>query len=210
MLRLTSLLAMLCVTIGFSLMAGCGGQTPPPAAEEHGDHDHEHGDHDHEHGEHEHGDHAHEGEAGHEHGHSSTGPNGGHLIELGEEDYHAELVHDDYQPSVSLYLLDAQARSPVVTATKEMLLNVLVNGAPQQFKLMAAPLSGEKDGSASRFHSTDESLWRLISDESKLSGRFNVSIGGKQFVGQFDHAPHGEHAGDHKHDQADTRSRAAR
>ena len=204
MIRWTSLLAMLCVTVGFGLMAGCSGQPTPPVTEEHEGHDHEHGEHDHEHGEHdhEHGDHKHEGEVGHKHDHSSTGPNGGHLIELGEEDYHAELVHDEKQPSVSLYLLDAEARSPVTTSSEEVTLNLVADGAPKQFKLTAAPLEGEAEGKTSRFQSDDESLWRLVSDESKLSGRFNVSIGGKQFVGKFEHAAHGEHAGEHDHDQA--------
>jgi hypothetical protein len=134
------------------------------------------------------------------------------LIELGQEDYHAELVHNDDKPSVSLYLLDEQARSPVTTAAEELTLNLVVDGNAQQFKLAAAPLQGEAEGKASRFHSQDESLWRLISDENKLSGRFNVTIEGKQFVGKIEHAAHGKHAGEHghDHDQAGVKLRAAR
>ena len=41
---------------------------------------------------------------GHDHGHASEGPHHGHLIELGEEEYHAELTHDDATGKVRLFL----------------------------------------------------------------------------------------------------------
>ena len=40
------------------------------------------------------------------HGHPSEGPHHGGLIELGNEEYHAELVHDDDAGTVTLYILD--------------------------------------------------------------------------------------------------------
>src|SRR5688572_27330574 len=70
-------------------LSGCGkSNTGSPAAGASGDahsHSHAHG-------------HSH----GHDHGH---GPHGGHIIELGSEDYHAELTLDAESQTVGIHLL---------------------------------------------------------------------------------------------------------
>ncbi len=42
------------------------------------------------------------------HSHPTEGPHHGTLIELGKEEYHAELVHDDKM--VTIYILDSAAK----------------------------------------------------------------------------------------------------
>ena len=45
------------------------------------------------------------------HAHPSEGPHHGTLVELGNEEFHAEVVHDD--KSVTVYVLDAGATKAV-------------------------------------------------------------------------------------------------
>jgi len=48
------------------------------------------------------------------HEHGDAGPHGGHLVELGEEEYHAEVVLDVKSKAVSVYILssDPQKAAP--------------------------------------------------------------------------------------------------
>jgi hypothetical protein len=129
----------------------------------------------------------------HVHDHPSEGPHGGHLIELGAEEYHAELVHDDATKTVTVYLLDSKAAQPVGIAETELTLNLVVDGKPQQAKLAAAPQPGDTEGHASRFSVVDEKVLEAL-DAPKTTGRLNVTISGKPYVGEIAHEEH-----DHKH-----------
>jgi hypothetical protein len=128
-----------------------------------------------------------------EHDHPSEGPHGGHLIELGAEEYHAELVHDDATKTVTVYLLDSKATQPVGIAETELTLNLVVDGKPQQVKLAAAPQPGDTEGNASRFSVVDEKVLEAL-DAPKTTGRLNVTIAGKSYTGEIAHEAH-----DHKH-----------
>src|SRR5690242_18148959 len=93
------------------LSLGCGGNpAPSPVAKTDGPQDH------------------HE----EEHAHPDEGPHDGHLIELGQEEYHAELVHDDASSTVTLYVLDSTARSAVAIEEETVKLNLVVDGKPAQ------------------------------------------------------------------------------
>lgn len=53
-------------------------------------------------------------EHGHDHAHGAPGPHGGELQELGDkEDTHAELVHDQANGKITLYLLGKDQKTPV-------------------------------------------------------------------------------------------------
>jgi hypothetical protein len=43
-------------------------------------------------------------------GHAEVGPHKGTLIELGEEEYHAELVNDEKTHTATIYLLDGEVK----------------------------------------------------------------------------------------------------
>jgi len=106
-------------------LAGCTGETKEaPKAE--GEH-HEGDGHDH----------------GHEHGHATEGPHHGHLIELGNDEYHAELTHDDATKTITIYLLGKDAVTPVAIADAELALNLVSAGKPLQVKLAAAPQASD-------------------------------------------------------------------
>jgi len=125
-------------------------------------------------------------------GHPEEGPHNGHLIELGKEEYHAELVHDDAAHKVTIYLLDGAAKKAVAIADKELSVNIVVGGKPQQYKLLAVPQSEDAAGQASRFELTNEELCEALDDE-KTAGRLNVAIAGKSYSGEMSHAGHEDH-----------------
>jgi hypothetical protein len=122
--------------------------------------------------------------------HPSVGPHKGHLIELGNEEYHAEIVHDDATHTVTIYLLDSAAKKAVTTAATSIAVNLVVDGKPAQFTVAAKPIEGEPAEQSSRFESSDEKL-SVALDAEGASGRMNVSIAGKEYSGTI---------GAHKHD----------
>lgn len=134
-----------------------------------------------------------EDDHGHEHAHPEKGPQGGRLIEFGREEYHGELVHDDANKSVTLYLLDSKAVEPVAVTNAELTLNLIVDGKPQQAKLTAAPQAGDKEGEASRFTTTDDLAFAAL-EEEHTTGRVNVTIGDKSYTGEIQ----GGHEHEHK------------
>lgn len=129
-----------------------------------------------------------------EHAHPTDGPHGGHLIELGNEEYHAELAHDDKTHTVSIYLLDATAKKAVPIDAKEVKVNLVVGGKPSQYSLPAKPLEGEPAGQSSRFELADEAFMEAL-EAKTTKGRLSVTISGKDFSGAIEHH---EHDDEHK------------
>jgi len=135
-----------------------------------------------------------------EHGHTSSGPHGGAIIELGE--YHAELVHDDAAGTVTVYILDGAAAKNVPVDAAEATINVTHDGQGEQFKLAASPVEGEPEGFSSRFVSSEAELGE---DLDHAAAVFVVSINGTQHRGEIVHHHDGDdhdhgHADDHNHD----------
>ena len=124
--------------------------------------------------------------------HPHEGPHGGHVIDLGSGEYHAELTHDDTTKSVAIYLFDAELKKPVTTTEQEITINLTVDGKPQEYKLPAAPQAEDAKGESSRFELKDDKLvdaW----DAPKSTGRVRVNIGGKSYSGDIEAHEHGEH-----------------
>ena len=69
----------------------------------------------------------------------------------------------------------------------------MVEGKPLQFPLAAVPGEGDGPGHASRFEITDEVLHHAL--EGDATGKLNVTIQGKPYVGTIEHHDHGH--GDH-------------
>lgn len=133
---------------------------------------------------------------GAEEGHPTEGPHHGGLIELGKEEYHAELVHDEKAATVTIYLLDGPtAKEAVSTDAKDVTINVKHDGKPEQFKLAAQPDEGDPEGTSSRFVSKDAELIKHL-DEEGAEAALVVKINGKQFNGKISHSH--DHAG-HAH-----------
>lgn len=168
-----TLLFAVCATLAF---AGCDhSKSPPNVISEETEHHAGDG-------------HAH-GEAGHSH--STQGPHQGHLIELGLEEFHAELTHDDASQTTTIYLLDHAAKEPVAIPDAQIMLNLVIDGQPMQAALAATPQEGDPAGQSSRFSVMDEQILDALKGE-KTTGEINVSIGGKEYSGKVEHHHHGE------------------
>ncbi len=128
-----------------------------------------------------------------EHGHTSTGPHGGAIIELGE--YHGELVHDDAAGTVTVFVLDGAAAKNVPVDATEAVINITREGLAKQFNLPASPVEGEPEGWSSRFVSSEVELAKEL-DNPGAAAVFVVSINGQQHRGMV------EHHHDHDHDHA--------
>ncbi|TWT67371.1 hypothetical protein [Allorhodopirellula solitaria] len=131
----------------------------------------------------------------HDHDHPSEGPHHGTLVELGDEEYHAEVVHD--ADSVTIYMLGASAKAAVPIAAPELTINLVHDGTPEQFTLSARPQENEPEGKSSRFTIEDAELVSHLDDES-AAPRLSVTIEGTSFQGAIEHDH--DHAGhDHAH-----------
>lgn len=122
----------------------------------------------------------------HEHAHAAEGPHGGSIVELGTEEHHAELVHDETSGTVTIYLLDASAAKASPIAAAEVVINLTHEGAGEQFKLAAAPDAGDPAGSSSRFASADPELAKEL-DHAHGGATLVVEIEGKQYRGELGH-----------------------
>ena len=130
-----------------------------------------------------------------EHDHPTTGPHQGTLVELGNEQYHAEVVHDEKAGSVTIYILDHTAKKAVAIKADEIVINLKHHGKGEQFKLAAAPDKGDTSGS-SRFQSEDKELSEDL-DVEGAEARVVIEIGGKSYSGELKHI----HDNDHDHDR---------
>lgn len=145
-----------------------------------------------------------------EHEHPSQGPHGGQLVELGNEQYHAEIVHDESAGTVTVYLLDAAAEKLVPIEAPELTINLKHGGKPEQFKLTASPDADDPPGRSSRFVSEDQELGGDL-DRDGADPRLAVTIEGKPYTASIehdhdhDHGDEHDHADDHDHDHEDER-----
>jgi hypothetical protein len=136
--------------------------------------------------------------SGHAHAHPSEGPHHGDLVELGNEEFHAEVVHDEDHGTLEIYILDGDAAKQVANDATELTINVTHDGQPEQFTLVAKPDDGDESGKSSRFVSEDNELAAHLHEEG-TNPRMVVKINGKSYRGEITHDH--DHAGhDHGHD----------
>lgn len=134
------------------------------------------------------------------HAHPEHGPHEGDLIELGDEEYHAELVHDEQSGTVTIYILDGAAKSAVPIAATEVTINVGHEGSSEQFSLTARPDSADPDGKSSRFVTDVAALAEHLEHEEDTK-RLVVEIEGKSFNGNIVH--HHDHGAEGHEDHED-------
>lgn len=134
----------------------------------------------------------------HTHEHPDRGPHGGDVVELGNEEYHAEIVHER-DGRLSVYILDGAAATAVPIETPDVTINVVDDGQPMQFRLAAAPTDADPAGSSSRFVSTDDAPGRAL-DRAGARAKLAVTIDGTNYQGAIAHqhvtcGPCGRHGG---------------
>jgi hypothetical protein len=122
--------------------------------------------------------------AGHEeHPHPTSGPHGGDLVELGNEQYHAEVVH---KGEAIVYILDSAAKAPVAIDATEIIFNLTHDGKAEQFKLAAKPAASDAPGKSSVFSSNDAELVADL-EEGHAEVQMVLTIDGAQFRGNLEH-----------------------
>lgn len=174
----------------FALSAGCGAtQAPTSTAKAHTTGEEKHARHDHDADDHHDHDH---------HDHAELGPHGGQLVELGEEEFHAEIIHNDDTHAVSVYVLDGRAEDTVAIAAPSVTIEVDAGGASRRFSLPAVHLGQDDATRTFCFEAVDEALCEALDEEGSKS-IVSVEIDGKSFSGAF------AHAHDHEHDHAHAR-----
>ncbi len=115
----------------------------------------------------------------HEHAHGDP-PHGGTLIELGEEEYHGELVHDQEAGTVTVYILDGHVENAVPIAAEE----ITISAQSQSYTLKAQPQEGEAQGQSSRFVSSDKELSDFMAGED-VHARLILQIEGQPYNGSI-------------------------
>lgn len=120
------------------------------------------------------------------HAHPENGPHGGELVELGNEAYHIEMVHED--SGANFYVLDGSAMTPVAIAATNLVLSLKLKGEQQSFELLAVPEATDQPGKASRFQSDDHVLTTWL--EAEAEGVIVVQIDGRSFTGKIAHHDH--------------------
>lgn len=176
------LLAVICcVAMPF---VGCNSATQDApeagseAAHDHAGHDHGHGD-------------AHD----HGHSHEAVGPHGGHLLELGQEQYHAEWTHDENAKSVTVYFLDGEAKESVAVDPESAKIEVVIEGKEPMTYAMK-PVGEEADAGYS--HQDGALLTGLNMVGHGVQAKLMVTIEGQPFEAAFQHLEH-DHGHDHGH-----------
>ena len=156
-------------------LTGCGQPTPPAAAKtaapaDHDDHDHAAP---HAHGDHEHG----------------AGPHGGTLADWGGGKYHVEFTVDHDKKEATIYLLGADEKTPAPATVVDGKLLLTIREPAFQVELVARPLDGEADTTASRYVGTHDSLGIV----REFAGTISGVVDGTPYAGDFE-----EHAHEHE------------
>ncbi|MEO8498858.1 MAG: hypothetical protein ABI614_27670 [Planctomycetota bacterium] len=157
------------------LLAACNSSAPSPVpappAVDHSEHDHAHA-----------------------HSHAETGPNGGHLVELGDEAYHIEWTHDDATGLVTLYVLDGTAQKFVPIPSEAITITVKVKDSTE-YHLAAVDSIGDPPVSAKFELKSPELLVALGLAGAGADVSVALTIDGKDYRGEFERHEHG-----HNHD----------
>jgi hypothetical protein len=126
------------------------------------------------------------GSAASVHNHPTKGPHGGSLIELGKEEYHVEMLHDDAAGTVTFHVLDSSATKMVPIDATEIVVNLKHGGKAEQFKVAAKADPTDPAGKSSRFISTDKELAEDLEAEG-ADPELVLMIGATQFRGKIEH-----------------------
>lgn len=136
------------------------------------------------------------------HDHPTEGPHHGDLVELGNEEYHAEIVHGD-GGEVTVYVLDSKAATSVPITATEVTINLSHDGQAEQFKLPAVRDASDPEGQSSRFTLKDEELAGDL-DAEGTNAKLVIVIDGKSYSGKIEHHHEGE-GHDHAHGEGENK-----
>jgi hypothetical protein len=137
-------------------------------------------------------------EHGHAHGGSAEGPHHGSLVELGKEEFHAEIVVDGNAHSLKLYLLGPDAKTAASTPATEA--TIAVEGGPT---LTLKAVEGQPEGMNTVFEVVDEKAVHDIAEAEFIHGELKITVGEKPFAAHVDAHFHADHDHDHGEKKAE-------
>jgi hypothetical protein len=117
-------------------------------------------------------------EPAHEH---PPAPHGGEVLELGDEDYHLEMIHDHDGGNVTVYVLGKDLKTPV--AVEAPVIHVNAKSGPVQIPLTA--VQPKPDGTADTWKGSHEAL-----RSDPWDGRIRVKIGDKTYQSPLEGEEH--------------------
>lgn len=140
-----------------------------------------------------------ESEVGHDDhsGHGAHGPNGGEIVEVGNEEFHAEVVVDEETHRIDVYILGSDAATAKPIDATEVSVSFKHGDEVEEFKLAAAALDGEPEGQSSKFTLTDEELFEELHEHSE-GATLTFMSGGEELSGMVTHSH--DHGHSHGHD----------
>lgn len=135
--------------------------------------------------------------AGHDHGHDELGPNGGHLLELGDEEFHAEWLHDDDLGKVTVILLDSEAKREVTTSAESATIDVTVGTEPATQYVLPAVAGDDPAAGTSRFELVELALLTALKIGEGVSAVLTVKVNDKEFRAEIEDHGHDHHGHNH-------------
>ncbi len=154
--------------------AGCGSSASKPSTDKPKD---EHAGHDH---------------AGHDHAHAH-GIHGGHIVELGKEEYHAEWTHDD-SGKITVFILDSEMKKDLPITAEKLTINTKVGEKVASYDLTAVNRTEGEKPMAFQFEIEDKALLGVLESLSKgVTANLAVEIEGKSFSAEITHDHGHEH-----------------
>jgi hypothetical protein len=143
----------------------------------------------------------------HDHAHGS---HGGHLVALGNKEYHAEVTYVPILRKVGVYILGPDQKTAHPIDAKSVKVDLVLKGKPMAVTLDSKPLDTEKDGKSSHFEGTGGAdLYKDAKSIEDLEGKLTVEIDGKSYTGELGHDhdhdghDHGKDGHDHKDEGKD-------
>ena len=127
----------------------------------------------------------------HDHDHGALGPHGGHVLVLGDEQYHAEWTHEDKSGDIVIYLLDQEIQEDVTTTAELITITTTIRDESQTYELAADNQNEEDPPRASRFKATNPNLLTALKQAgSGVKAQMQVIIDGSFFRGTFEKHEH--------------------
>ncbi len=123
-----------------------------------------------------------------DHGHGQKGPNGGEIVELGDEDFHAEVVLDEKKGEMSIYILGRDAKTAKPIEATELVLSFKHGDKSEDFKLVATKQEGDAEGQASLFSITDPKLMDELHEHAEDGATLAFAVGEKKLSGVIKHS----------------------
>ncbi len=120
------------------------------------------------------------------HGSHEHGPHEGHVIELGNEEYHAEVVDDHDKDELGIYILGGDAKTAKPVELTELVLTFKHGDKTEEFKLPAVKQEGDPEGKASFFKIKSQELFEELHHHSE-GATLTFKVGETELKGTVKH-----------------------